>query len=201
MSIQTTSTEPVAKPAPERGELMSGAEILVACLEREGVDTIFAYPGGASMHMHQALTQSKKIRTLSAAPRAGRRLCRRRVRARHRPGGRLHGHERSRRDQSRDRHRRCAARFRAAGGDHRPGAAAHDRQGRLSGDRRFFRHRADREAQLSRDRYQRHPAHREGGFLHCADGPAGAGADRCAEEYPAGNDAPGFPGGGEAARL
>jgi acetolactate synthase-1/2/3 large subunit len=43
---------------------MSGADILVACLEREGVDTIFAYPGGASMHMHQALTRSKQIRTL-----------------------------------------------------------------------------------------------------------------------------------------
>lgn len=42
---------------------MSGADILVACLEREGVDTIFAYPGGASMHMHQALTRSKQIRT------------------------------------------------------------------------------------------------------------------------------------------
>ena len=43
---------------------MNGAEILVACLEREGVDTIFAYPGGATMHMHQALTRSKKIRTI-----------------------------------------------------------------------------------------------------------------------------------------
>jgi acetolactate synthase-1/2/3 large subunit len=42
---------------------MSGAEILVEALEREGVDTIFAYPGGASMAMHQALTRSKKIRT------------------------------------------------------------------------------------------------------------------------------------------
>ena len=52
-----------AKSAPKKSELMSGAEILVAALEREGVDTIFAYPGGASMHMHQALTRSKKIRT------------------------------------------------------------------------------------------------------------------------------------------
>ena len=43
---------------------MSGAEILVECLIREGVDTIFAYPGGASMHMHQALTKrEKEIRT------------------------------------------------------------------------------------------------------------------------------------------
>ena len=46
------------------GPTMSGSEILVACLEREGVDTIFAYPGGASMEIHQALTRSKKIRTV-----------------------------------------------------------------------------------------------------------------------------------------
>src|SRR6185436_6481328 len=43
---------------------MLGCEILVACLEREGVDTIFAYPGGASMEFHQALTKSKQIRTI-----------------------------------------------------------------------------------------------------------------------------------------
>src|SRR5881396_3535110 len=48
----------------ELGPTMSGSEILVACLEREGVDTIFAYPGGASMEIHQALTRSKKIRTV-----------------------------------------------------------------------------------------------------------------------------------------
>jgi len=49
---------------PEIGPTMSGSEILVACLEREGVDTIFAYPGGASMEIHQALTRSKRIRTV-----------------------------------------------------------------------------------------------------------------------------------------
>jgi len=43
---------------------MSGSEILVACLEREGVDTIFAYPGGASMEIHQALTRSTWYRTV-----------------------------------------------------------------------------------------------------------------------------------------
>ena len=37
---------------------------LVSALEREGVDTIFAYPGGASMELHQALTRSEKIRTI-----------------------------------------------------------------------------------------------------------------------------------------
>lgn len=48
----------------EIGPTMAGSDILVAALEREGVDTIFAYPGGASMEVHQALTRSKKIRTI-----------------------------------------------------------------------------------------------------------------------------------------
>jgi acetolactate synthase I/II/III large subunit len=52
------------KAKNELGSVMSGADILVAALEREGVDTIFAYPGGASMAMHQALTRSNKIRTI-----------------------------------------------------------------------------------------------------------------------------------------
>src|SRR5271169_6114581 len=47
-----------------RGPLMNGAEVLVASLEHEGVDTIFAYPGGASQFLHQALTKSKKLRTI-----------------------------------------------------------------------------------------------------------------------------------------
>ncbi len=61
-SRSKTSAKP--KAASQRGAAMIGAEILVECLEREGVDTIFAYPGGASMPIHQALTKSKKIRTI-----------------------------------------------------------------------------------------------------------------------------------------
>jgi len=56
-----------AAAAAERAELgraMLGSEILVEALEREGVECIFAYPGGASMELHQALTKSKKIRTV-----------------------------------------------------------------------------------------------------------------------------------------
>ena len=53
-----------AKSSPERGKVMNGAEILVECLEREGVEVVFAYPGGASMPIHQALTKTKKIRTI-----------------------------------------------------------------------------------------------------------------------------------------
>lgn len=43
-------------------KLLKGSNIIIQCLEREGVDTIFGYPGGASMEIHQALTLSKKIR-------------------------------------------------------------------------------------------------------------------------------------------
>src|SRR6195256_2078739 len=64
MNKTTQSESKKANSRPERGPIMSGSEILVACLEREGVDTIFAYPGGASMEIHQALTRSKKIRTV-----------------------------------------------------------------------------------------------------------------------------------------
>ena len=42
---------------------MMGRDILVRALEREGVECIFAYPGGASMEIHQALTRST-IRTI-----------------------------------------------------------------------------------------------------------------------------------------
>ena len=48
-----------------QGHLQSGAEILVQCLINHGVDVIFAYPGGASMPLHQALTRvSDKLRTI-----------------------------------------------------------------------------------------------------------------------------------------
>ncbi len=58
------SSKSRVKAQPERGPVMEGSDILVSCLEREGVDTIFAYPGGCSMPIHQALTRSKKIRTI-----------------------------------------------------------------------------------------------------------------------------------------
>ena len=68
MSTTTSTPNPTntttATLQGERGPKMNGASILVEALEREGVDTIFAYPGGASMVMHQALTRSTKIRTI-----------------------------------------------------------------------------------------------------------------------------------------
>jgi len=63
MSISTAKARGPAS-AQQSAKLMNGAELLVACLEREGAEVIFAYPGGASMPIHQALTRSKKIRTI-----------------------------------------------------------------------------------------------------------------------------------------
>src|SRR5690349_23799711 len=46
-------------------ELMSGADILVKSLVENGVEVIFAYPGGASMPLHQSLTKYRdQIRTI-----------------------------------------------------------------------------------------------------------------------------------------
>ena len=63
---KTTETAEKKKPAAARAEVgpaMAGCDILVQALEREGVEVIFAYPGGASMEIHQSLTKSK-IRTI-----------------------------------------------------------------------------------------------------------------------------------------
>lgn len=63
-AVSKSKNPPKNRTAAETGVVMNGAEVLVACLEKEGVDCIFAYPGGASMPIHQALTRSKKIRTI-----------------------------------------------------------------------------------------------------------------------------------------
>ncbi|MCP5464470.1 MAG: biosynthetic-type acetolactate synthase large subunit [Deltaproteobacteria bacterium] len=48
--------------ANEQNKAIKGRDLIIQCLEKAGVDTIFGYPGGASMEIHQALTLSKKIR-------------------------------------------------------------------------------------------------------------------------------------------
>uniref|UniRef100_A0A2N9IES5 Acetolactate synthase n=1 Tax=Fagus sylvatica TaxID=28930 RepID=A0A2N9IES5_FAGSY len=52
----------ISRYAPD--EPRKGADVLVEALEREGVTDVFAYPGGASMEIHQALTRSTTIRNV-----------------------------------------------------------------------------------------------------------------------------------------
>jgi acetolactate synthase-1/2/3 large subunit len=63
---ETAKAKPAKSTAAKRnevGQAMFGRDIFVEALEREGVEVIFAYPGGASMEIHQSLTKSK-IRTI-----------------------------------------------------------------------------------------------------------------------------------------
>ena len=75
-----------------------GRDILVRALEREGVETIFAYPGGASMEIHQALTRSNIRTILPRHEQGGAFAADGYARATGR-AGRLHGHQRAGRDQ------------------------------------------------------------------------------------------------------
>ena len=53
-----------SKPRTSSG-LVTGSDVVVQSLVNHGVDIIFAYPGGASMPLHQALTRFKdQIRTI-----------------------------------------------------------------------------------------------------------------------------------------
>jgi len=59
------STAPNVAPPKTEKKPMNGADVLVEALVRNGGDTIFAYPGGASMPLHQALLRrSESIRTI-----------------------------------------------------------------------------------------------------------------------------------------
>ncbi len=60
-SMNTTNDIPTADPHVTK---MTGAAALVQSLVREGVDVVFAYPGGASMPIHQALSAESSIRTI-----------------------------------------------------------------------------------------------------------------------------------------
>jgi acetolactate synthase-1/2/3 large subunit len=62
--MKKDSTSPVTFPQAEIGREMKGADCVVECLIREGVDVVFAYPGGASQELHQSLARTEKIRVI-----------------------------------------------------------------------------------------------------------------------------------------
>jgi acetolactate synthase-1/2/3 large subunit len=62
-AIAATKKKKTSSQRAEVGPVMYGRDIFVEALEREGCEVIFAYPGGASMEIHQSLTKSK-IRTI-----------------------------------------------------------------------------------------------------------------------------------------
>ncbi len=58
------SVATAAKPRTTGG-LVTGSDVVVQSLVNHGVEVIFAYPGGASMPLHQSLTRFKdRMRTI-----------------------------------------------------------------------------------------------------------------------------------------
>ena len=57
--MEANTASPAAAPETAAAAPIKGAELLIRCLERQGVKLIFAYPGGASLELHQALRGSK----------------------------------------------------------------------------------------------------------------------------------------------
>jgi thiamine pyrophosphate-dependent acetolactate synthase large subunit-like protein len=42
-------------PSLDAGETLTGAEIVIRCLKEEGVEFVFGYPGGAVLHIYDAI--------------------------------------------------------------------------------------------------------------------------------------------------
>src|SRR3984885_4173183 len=59
--MTTATTAPEASRDTAAPELM-GAEILVRCLQEEGVEHLFGYPGGAVLYLYDALFQQDKVK-------------------------------------------------------------------------------------------------------------------------------------------
>jgi acetolactate synthase-1/2/3 large subunit len=49
-------------PLAETGETLTGAEIAIRCLQEEGVEYVFGYPGGAVLFIYDAIFNQKKVK-------------------------------------------------------------------------------------------------------------------------------------------
>src|SRR3954471_5274945 len=49
-------------PLAETGEVLTGAEIVIRCLEAEGVEHVFGYPGGAVLFIYDAIFKQKAVK-------------------------------------------------------------------------------------------------------------------------------------------
>ena len=60
--METSNTLPAASAAKSsRAPMLMGAEILVKCLEAEGVKHLWGYPGGAVLYIYDALYKQESI--------------------------------------------------------------------------------------------------------------------------------------------
>ena len=49
-------------PLAETGATLTGADIIIRCLQQEGVEFVFGYPGGAVLFIYDAIFKQKKVK-------------------------------------------------------------------------------------------------------------------------------------------
>ena len=58
----------MAKQASDKaqGKMLTGAEIVIRCLQEEKVEHVFGYPGGAVLYIYDALSQQDKVELVAS---------------------------------------------------------------------------------------------------------------------------------------
>ena len=62
LDLQGLSMELQLPPLAETGTTLTGAEIVIRCLQEEGVEYVFGYPGGAVLFIYDAIFKQKKVK-------------------------------------------------------------------------------------------------------------------------------------------
>ena len=180
---------------------MSGAEITMRCLQEEGVEFVFGYPGGAILPIYDEMFKQDKVKHI---------LVRHEQAAVHGAdgyarstgeGGRGDGDLRSGTDQCGHRDRYRLHGFHPAGDHQRPGSDSRHRPGCLPGGRHRRHHAPVREAQLPGQGRQGPRDHHQEGLLHRQDRAPGTGAGGHPQGRAAGQDPVPLPGADQPALL
>src|SRR6202171_338084 len=62
LDLQGLSMELQLPPLAETGATLTGAEIVIRCLQEEGVEVGFGYPGGAVLFIYDPIFKQKKVK-------------------------------------------------------------------------------------------------------------------------------------------
>src|SRR2546422_3819899 len=62
LDLQGLSMELKLPPLAETSTTLTGAEIVIRCLQEEGVEYVFGYPGGAVLFIYDAIFKQKKVK-------------------------------------------------------------------------------------------------------------------------------------------
>ena len=180
---------------------LTGAEIVIRCLQEEGVEYVFGYPGGAVLNIYDEFFKQDKVKHVLVRHEQGAVHAADGYSRSSHEGRRRAGHLGPRRDQRGHRHRHGVHGLDPDGRPHRPGADARDRPGRVPGVRHRRHHAALRQAQLPGQGREGPRGHDQEGLLPRQHRPSGSGAGRHPEGRHAGEDRVQLPEDGHAALV